>query len=146
VNTCMSSVDETRDQYSGWDWENPPDDICSAAYGFRPQWTGCDSSWAADWQGCIHLVGSGPHCLQIVGSANEGCAALFFNGATTVDVQSSGPAKCFNIAAGNYPIRWHYTMDNGTASSMHVRYCNGQGASCVPTLAIPSSMLRVACQ
>jgi hypothetical protein len=141
----MASVDETKDQYSGWDWNDPPDNICDLGYGFQPNWSNCDSSWAADWQGCVHLSGSGPHCFQITGAADEACASLFFNGATTADVQSGGVVKCLNVGEGNYPIRWHYSMDNGSASSMHVRYCGGTGSTCTPTLALPSRMLRVAC-
>jgi hypothetical protein len=147
VNTCMATVLETKDQYSGWDWDNPPDDICSAAYGFQPPWSVCDTTWAADWQGCVQLTGSGPHCFEIFGGTQEGCAALYFDGNTgTANTQSGKPAVCFDVPAGNYPIRWHYTMDNGSSSSMHVRYCNGAGTTCVPTTAIPSSMLRITCQ
>ncbi len=146
VNQCMNPIEQERDQYSGWDWEDPPDDVCSNGYRFLPNWTNCDSSWAGDWQGCIHLEGNGPHCFQIAGGTNEGCAALYFNGNTgNADVQSGGAAKCFTVGTGNYPIRWHYTMDNGSGSSMHVRYCAGTGGNCAPSAAIPSRMLRVRC-
>ena len=53
---------------------------------------------------------------------------------------------CFTRAAGVYPIRWHYTMDDGSfigganTSSMHINYCAG---TCTPAVAIPASMLRV---
>jgi hypothetical protein len=146
VNQCMNPIAQERDQYSGWDWEDPPDDVCSNGYRFLPNWSNCDSSWAADWQGCIHLEGSGPHCFQIAGGTNEGCAALYFNGNTgNADVQTGGAAKCFSVGTGNYPIRWHYTMDNGSGSSMHVRYCAGTGSNCTPSAAIPSRMLRTRC-
>jgi hypothetical protein len=49
VENCMSRVSEELDQSAGWDWNDAPNDICSSQYGFRPNWTGCDSSWAADW-------------------------------------------------------------------------------------------------
>jgi hypothetical protein len=146
VNQCMSSIDQERDQYSGWDWQDPPDDVCNSGYRFLPNWTNCDSSWAADWQGCIHLEGNGPHCFQIAGGTGQGCAALYFNGNTgNADVQTGGAAKCFTVGTGNYPIRWHYTMDNGSSSSMHVRYCAGTGSNCTPSAAIPSRMLRTRC-
>jgi len=53
---------------------------------------------------------------------------------------------CFTRAVGVYPIRWHHMMDDGPVfdpndSSMHVNYC--AGTACTPTVAIPSSMLRV---
>jgi hypothetical protein len=145
VNDCMSRVDEERDQSAGWDWNDSPNDICSSAYGFLPNWSGCDSSWAADWQGCIDLKGGGPHCFQITGGTDEACAALFLDGSTTADVQTGTPAKCFDVPNGPYPIRWHYTMDNGSGSGMHVLYCAGNGSSCTPSAAIPSTRLRTSC-
>jgi hypothetical protein len=142
VNACMSgSIQEARNQYSGWDWNNPPDNLCNAGYGFLPPWTVCDSTWQADWQGYIYLHGSGRHCFGITGGTDEGCGSLFFDGATN-GIQN-GSALCFDRAEGAYPIRWHYTMDNGSNGSLHVNYCNGGASSCTPSVAIPSSLLRV---
>jgi hypothetical protein len=148
VTACMQgNVVEEKNQYGGWDWENPPDDICDAGYGFAPRWNSCDFSWAARWSGCIHFETGGPHCFQIVGGTAEGCAALYFNGNSgSADVQSGTPVKCFNVAAADYPILLHYTMDNGSSSSMHVRYCDALGdATCTPSTAVPSRMLRTSC-
>jgi hypothetical protein len=148
VNACMQgNVVEEKNQYGGWDWENPPDDVCDAGYGFAPRWSNCTVWWAARWNGCIHFETGGPHCFQIVGGTGEGCAALYFNGNSGgADAQSGTPVKCFNLAAGNYPILLHYTMDNGSSSSMHVRYCDAQpGTTCTPSTAIPSRMLRTSC-
>lgn len=147
VDSCMQNVAEELDQYSGWDWEDPPNNICDSGYAFLPNWTGCDSTWAADWQGCIHLTSDGPHCFQITGGTNEGCAALYFNGNTgNADAQSGTGPVCFNVSAGDYPIRWHYTMDDGSSSSMHVQYCDAAGGGdCTPSTAIPSRMLRTQC-
>jgi len=142
VNQCVTQqgVDETKNQCAGWDWSNPPDDICNSGYGFTPNWSGCDSSWAADWRGFINLT-AGNHCFRITGSTGEGCASLFFNTQTT-GIQTGAAAQCFNVAAGVYPIRWHYTMDNGSSSSMHVMYCAGGGSTCTPNVVLPARMLR----
>jgi len=148
VTQCMNPIIEERNQYSGWDWDNPPDNVCDSEYAFRPNWSNgsCRSGWAADWQGCIHLEGAGPHCFQIAGGSSQGCAALYFNGNTgTADIQTGAAAKCFNVGTGNYPIRWHYTMDQASSSSMHVRYCAGTGSNCAPSTAIPARMLRTSC-
>jgi hypothetical protein len=148
VNACMQgNIAEERNQYSGWDWNNAADDICDADYHFAPNWAGCDTTWAARWSGCVHFDTAGPHCFEINGSNVEGCAALYFNGNTgNADVQTGNTVKCFNVAAGNYPLMFHYTMDNGSASSMHVRYCDAKGAgTCTPTQALPSKMLRTSC-
>ena len=71
----------------------------------------------------------------------------FFDGNTgDADVQSNDAAKCFMAAAGNYPLTLHYTMDNNSSSSMHVRYCDAKGgANCSPTAALPARMLRTKC-
>lgn len=149
VQSCMQgNVDEEKDQYSGWDWQgNPPDDIQSSEYGFLPNWSGSDTTWSAEWEGCIHLTTAGPHCFQIEGGTSEGCAALYFNGNTdAADCQSGTGPKCFTVPAGNYPILFHYTMDNGSSSSMHVQYCDAGGAAtCTPSAAIPAKLLRAAC-
>jgi hypothetical protein len=142
VTSCMSgSIQQTLDQYAGWDWNNPPDDICSSGYGFRPNWTQCDSTWQAEWSGVINLAQAGNHCFNITGSTNEGCGSLFFDTATN-GIQTGAPTQCFDVAAGVYPILWHYTMDNGSSSSMHVNYCFGGASTCTPSTAIPASMLR----
>jgi hypothetical protein len=148
VNACMQgNVSEEKNQYAGWDWQDPPDNICDPGYGFAPNWSNCDSSWAARWNGCIHFATAGPHCFQIAGGTAEGCAALYFNGNSgNADAQSGTAVKCFTVAAGNYPILLHYTMDNGSVSSMHVLYCDAQGGlPCTPSIAIPSRMLRTSC-
>ena len=143
ANACMSgSIDETRNQCAGWDWNNPPDNICSSEYGFQPNWTNCDSSWQADWTGFINLTQAGQHCFRITGGNSEGCASLFFNTETN-GVQTGGATACFNVAAGVYPIYWHYTMDNGSSSSMHVQYCFGGAAACTPSVVLPHRMLRI---
>jgi len=142
VNACMNgTIQQQRDQYSGWDWNDPPDDLCSAGYNFLPNWTACDSTWQADWQGFINLTSAGQHCFRITGGSGEGCAAIFFNTETS-PAQTGTPAKCYNVAAGVYPIRWHYTMDNGSSSSMHIEYCFGGGVTCTPSAVLPARMLR----
>jgi len=148
VQSCMQgNVDEEKDQYAGWDWQNPPDNINSSGYGFQPNWSGSDTSWAALWEGCIHFATDGPHCFQIEGGTSEGCAAFYFDGNTgDADFQTGTGPTCFTVPAGNYPIVFHYTMDNGSSSSMHVQYCDAGGAaSCTPSAAIPAAMLRTAC-
>jgi hypothetical protein len=158
VDACMNgNVNEELDQSSGWAWSaNPPDNACDAAYDFKPAWTACDNTWAADWQAYVNLA-AGTHCFQLLGGTSEGCAALFisttvaasFGGWSTVaastvpDTQSGGAAKCVTLAAGVYPIRWHYTMDNGSSSSMQLAYCHDASAACTPTQPLPASMLRV---
>ena len=143
ANNCMSgeTLLEEKNQCAGWDWSNPPDDICNAGYGFTPAWSGCDSTWQADWQGFINLTQAGQHCFRITGSNNEGCASLFFNNSNP-PAQNDGSTRCYNVAAGVYPIRWHYTMDDGSSSSMHVMYCSGGGATCTPSVVLPARMLR----
>lgn len=148
VNACMQgNVDEEKNQYAGWDWNDSDDNVCSASYGFRPNWTNCDSTWAARWNGCVHFDTAGPHCFQITGGTGQGCAALYFNGNSgNADAQSGTAVKCFDVAAGNYPLMFHYTMDDGSSTGMHVRYCDAAGGTtCTPTAAIPSRMLRPTC-
>src|SRR5262249_23535247 len=59
VDTCLSAhaIVETKDQYAGWDHPDGPDNICSATYGFKPNWTACSGTastrWQVDWQGFI---------------------------------------------------------------------------------------------
>ena len=111
----QGNVSEEKNQYAGWDWQNPPDNICDPGYGFAPNWSNCNSAWAARWNGCVHFETGGPHCFQIAGGTGEGCAALYFNGNSgNADAQSGTAVKCFNVAANNYPILLHYTMDNGS--------------------------------
>ncbi|MDH5671836.1 MAG: hypothetical protein OEZ06_06775 [Myxococcales bacterium] len=141
VDSCMErSIQEQKDQYSGWDWDNAPDNICDAAYGFEPAWSNCDSSWQADWQGFINLPDSGQHCFAVAPGGDEGCTSVFFNGAT-VPVQD-GQTQCFNVGGGIYSIRLHHGMDNGSAAGMHVYYCAGGGSTCTPTEPIASRQLR----
>jgi len=73
----------------------------------------------------------------------NGGGDLLFNTETT-PLQTGQPAKCFNVAAGVYPIRWHYTMDNTVAqdNSLRIAYCFGGAAACVPTSALSSRLLR----
>jgi hypothetical protein len=147
VQACMQNIDEELDQYSGWDWDDAPNDIDSSEYHFEPNWTGSDGSWAAQWEGCIHLSTAGPHCFQIEGGTDEACAAFYFDGNTgSADFQSDTGPKCFTVPEGNYPIFFHYTMDSGSSSGMHVQYCDAAGsASCTPSVAIPAKMLRAQC-
>jgi hypothetical protein len=144
----QNNVDEELNQHAGWDWNDSPDNICDSDYGFSPNWDHCDQSWAARWSGCVHFDTAGPHCFQIAGDTDEGCAALYFNENTgNADAQTGTAVKCFSVAAGNYPLMFHYTMDLASHSSMHVRYCDAQGgATCTPSVAIPSRMLRTSCQ
>jgi len=143
VEACMSGgIQEELDQYSGWDWDDPPNNLCDVEYDFQPNWSVCDSTWQADWQGYINLVGNGQHCFGISGSSNEACGSLFFDDEIN-GIQTGLSSQCFNVNAGVYPIRWHYTMDNGSSSDLHVNYCFGGGNSCVPNTAIPSTILRV---
>jgi hypothetical protein len=148
VTACIASnpTKEQKNQYSGWDWTDPADSICSAGYNFQPNWSLCGDSdairWSADWQGYINLTQTGNHCFSVTGSNNEGCASIFFNMETSGATHVSGP-KCYNVPAGAYPIRWFYTMDNGSNSDMHINYCFGGSAMCVPSVVIPATMLRV---
>jgi hypothetical protein len=143
VNSCMSGqISEEKNQCAGWDWSNPPDDICNSSYGFTPAWSGCDSSWQADWQGFINLTQAGQHCFRVTGSNSLGCASLFFNNDNSPAQNGSQNTRCFNVAAGVYPIRWHYTMAILSGSSMHVQYCFGGGSTCTPNTVLPARMLR----
>jgi hypothetical protein len=135
------SIQEEKDQCRGWDWNDVGDSICTTGYGFTPNWTVCDSSWQAEWKGFINLTSSGQHCFMITGGTSEGCASLFFNTETN-GVQTAAGARCYNMSAGVYPILWHYTMDNGSTSSMHLMYCFGGGSTCTPSATLPASMLR----
>jgi hypothetical protein len=145
IDACMTAnpIREEKDQYAGWDFSNQPDNLCSAGYGFRPNWTVCDIRWQAEWRGFVNFTGAGNHCFAIIGNTDEQCGALLFN-TETAALQTGQAAKCFDVAAGVYPIRWHYTMDNTVAnnSSMRVAYCFGGAGSCVPANALPSRMLR----
>jgi hypothetical protein len=143
----QGNIAEEKNQHAGWDWNNPDDSVCDTDYGFSPNWTRCDSSWAARWNGCIHFETAGPHCFQITGGTDEGCAALYFNGNSgNADAQTGTAVKCFSVGAGNYPLLFHYTMDDGSSSGMHVRYCDAAGATtCTPSAAIPARMLRTTC-
>lgn len=143
VLSCMVGAPaQELNQWSGWDWNNPPDNRCDPGYAFLPNWTSCSSTWQADWKGFIHFPSSGKQCFNITGGNSEGCAALYFNGnAGTADTQTGGTTKCFDVPAGAYPIEWHYTMDNGSSSSMHVNYCFGGASTCDPTVAVPYQML-----
>ena len=123
-----------------------PDPICSPGYNFQPNWTNCSYAdvhrWQADWQGYINLTQSGNHCFDALGVADEACASIFFNTETTGITYDSG-AKCYNVPAGVYPIRWYYDMDNGSNSDMHIAYCFGGAVPCMPVVTIPATMLRV---
>jgi hypothetical protein len=141
VQSCMSgTIQEEKDQCSGWDWNDSADSICSSSYAFTPNWTTCDSSWQAEWKGYINLTGSGQHCFAVGGGGFGGCASLFFN--TETSGLQSGGTRCYNATAGVYPILWHYTMAPLSTTSMHIRYCYGGGATCTPSAALPASMLR----
>jgi hypothetical protein len=144
ANACMASnpVEQQKDQYSGWDWNDPPDSICSTGYNFQPNWTVCSSTWQADWQGYINLTQGGNHCFDVLGGNNEACASIFFDTQTTGVTHASGP-MCYMAPAGAYPIRWYYQMDNGSGSDMHIAYCFGGAGTCTPSVAIPATMLRV---
>ena len=148
VDACVASVPlvEQQDQYSGWDWIDPADNICSALYNFQPPWKQCNDinaiRWQADWQGYINLTKSGKHCFGSLGVIEESCAVIFFNTETTGITQLSGTA-CYDVPAGKYPIRWHYEMDNGSDSDMHIIYCFGGAMTCSPAIAIPANMLLV---
>jgi hypothetical protein len=142
VNTCMAvAIQQTLNQYAGWDWNNPADNICDAGYGFAPNWTSCDATWQADWTGYVYLATSGEHCFGVTGSATGGCSSLFVN-EQTVGLQNGG-TLCLTLPAGVYPVRWHHSMVVASSASMHVNYCFGGGASCTPATALPSAMLRV---
>jgi hypothetical protein len=67
------------------------------------------------------------------GADAEGCASLFFNN------------RCYNVAAGVYPIRWHYTMDDGRRLVViHARHVLlRRGSTCTPNVVLPARMLRV---
>jgi hypothetical protein len=148
VDACVASVPmvEQMDQYSGWDWTNPDDSICTPGYNFQPPWTQCSDSnairWQADWQGYINLTQSGQHCFAAVGASDQSCTAIYFNTETMGITDLSGYV-CFDVPAGAYPIRWHYEMDNGSDSNMHVSYCFGGATPCALGLPILASMLRV---
>jgi hypothetical protein len=142
--SCMSgTIREEKDQCAGWNFNDSPDSICSASYGFIPNWTVCDTNWAAEWKGYINLTGSGNHCFAVTTSliSGGGCASLYFNTETN-GLQSGAGTRCYNVSAGVYPILWHYTMSNASTSAMHVQYCFGGGTTCTPSAAIPASMLR----
>jgi hypothetical protein len=143
VTACMAGpVDQELNQWSGWNWNNPPDNRCDPGYQFSPNWTSCSNAWQADWKGYVHFITAGKQCFNITGGSSEGCAALYFNGnAAGADAQTGSATKCFDVQAGAYPIEWHYTMDNGSTSSLHVNYCFGGSATCTPTAVIPYQML-----
>ena len=142
ASACMQrTIEEEKDQYAGWDWTNPPDDICNAGYGFAPNWSNCDNTWQAEWSGYIRFAEAGTHCFAITGSTAEGCASLFFDQEEQA-LQTGQAARCFERAEGVYPILWHYTMDNGSSSSLHLLYCFDPNAPCTPSAALPSRLLR----
>jgi hypothetical protein len=144
VDACMAGeVWQELNQHAGWDWgDNPPNDLCDQDYGFSPNWTECGGNWQAQWLGFINLKTAGHHCFAITGGADEGCGALFFN-TEDAPAQSGMDAKCYDVPAGVYPIMWHYTMDNGSGSTLHVLYCGDEAADCVPIEAMPAALLRV---
>jgi hypothetical protein len=158
VKSCQNgeSLSEELDQYSGWDWDDPGDDITSAGYDFQPNWSNGDSSWQINAEGYINLAQDGHHCFAITGSNDEACASLYFldtpaagwsgwegtDDSMPATVQHGGSA-CFDLVAGVYPIRWHYSMDNGSSSDFHLQYCHDPAADCTPDQALPSTMLRV---
>jgi hypothetical protein len=147
ADACLaeSGVREERLQSAGWSWADSPDSICDPSYGFQPAWQQCGGGererWQADWQGTIFLAEPGQHCFSVVGRESEACATLWFNGATTGPDYRTG-ARCYTVAAGVYPIRWYYQMDDGSSSDLHVNHCFGGAAPCTPTLEIPSTLLR----
>jgi hypothetical protein len=143
VEACMQRpLREELAQHAGWDWNDAPDDVCAAAYGFAPNFSVCANTWQAQWRASVQLA-AGAHCFEIAGSAAEGCAALYFD-AESAPVQTGQGALCYERAAGAYPLLWHYTMDNGSASALHLRYCAAaSGARCTPSAALPARMLRV---
>ena len=159
VIDCMSDIREEQDQSAGWSWsDDPPDDLCEAEYRFEPAWTDCNDSWALDWQGYVYLT-EGHHCFQLAGEADEDCGALYFvdgeaSGfggwddlpeSTAANAQTGDSAVCFTISdEGSYPVRWHYTMDDGAHGTLQLLYCGDEAADCTPSAPLPSRMLRVA--
>ena len=91
----------------------------------------------------MNFASAGNHCFAVIGNTDEQCGALLFN-TETAALQTGQAAKCFNVAAGAYPIRWHYTMNHTLADngSMRIAYCFGGAAACVPAVALSSRMLR----
>jgi len=143
VSACMGRAPrEELAQRAGWDWNDSPDDLCSAGYGFAPAFSVCAATWQAQWTATVRLAG-GQHCWEIAGSATEGCAALYFDG-EVAPVQTGKGVHCYARDAGDYPLLWHYTMDNGSTSSLHLRYCHDASGPCTPSAALPARMLRVA--
>ncbi|HEX4476115.1 MAG TPA: hypothetical protein VH142_13610, partial [Polyangiaceae bacterium] len=143
VNQCMSTtIVEEKQQFSGWNWNNPPDSSCSSAYDFEPNWSTCRSTWQADWKGFVNIREDGYQCFSVAGLPDKGCASLYFHSDQLATVQTGGLPECVYRPAGVYPIQWHYTMATNSQSSMQVDYCFGGTAKCMPTLPLPSSMLR----
>jgi len=143
VDGCIGdeSVQETLDQYAGWDFQDAPDDITASGYGFMPPFVTGDNTWQAEWSGFVYLQTAGLHCFGITGATSRGCGTLFFD--DNAQPLQTGGQVCHDLEPGIYPIRWHYVMDDGgDAKSMHVNYCAGGDAPCTPTAVLPSSMLR----
>jgi len=135
------SIQEQKDQYSGWSWGDADDDICHADYGFAPNWSNCDSTWQVEWTGFIDLKVDGYHCFSITGGTDENCTA--FTIANAPAPLMLGETQCYYFDAGAYPIRWFHAMDDGRSGvSMDIRYCEGGNSQCTPSATIPATKLR----
>jgi hypothetical protein len=164
VIACLEnkSLVEELDQYSGWDRNDPEDEINNSGYNFQPNWSNHDQSWQINAEGFINLAENGFHCFVVSGNRGEACASLYvvdtpedswdgwdsMNDSTPATVQHGTDTRCFNLSAGIYPIRWHYDTDNdfifgSNTNDFHLQYCYSADHECTPSQAIPSVMLRV---
>lgn len=146
LNTCnASAATETLEQQSGWDFTGSFNtSLCTASYGFSPNWTSCHNGFQLDAQGFIYLT-AGTHCFSITGNGTNSCGALYFVSdpasftgwdnlptSTAATVVTGAAAACFTLASTDYyPIRWHYTLD-GILGDLHVNHCPGGSGNCAP--------------
>ncbi len=145
VIACEVS-DEELLQYSGWDFESSEMEMCSEAYGFRPGWDSCEDEFQVDARGFIKLDDDGFHCFEVAGpddgDGRGQCGAVYFDDEEEGVVDGNG-RRCFEVAAGVYPIRWFYEATNeASVRALHVLYCFGREERCEPSEAIAPKMLR----
>jgi len=143
VDACNSSKNpvETRNQYSGWDFTTTDPQSCNSGYGIQPTWTVCRSQFAIDARARISVKADGEYCFAIDGETKSQCASFFFDGETAA-LQSAAGARCYTVTAGEHTVHWLYTVRSG-AGNRRFRLLFCQGVGCVPTSALPSSMLRM---
>src|SRR5690606_26798129 len=94
IDACLAQepVREEKNQYSGWNWNEPgSSNLCAPEYGFEPEWSVCGDEYQVDSQAVIRLE-PGWNCFMI----EEGASPEFSGQlAGLVVVTSTAPHPIF---------------------------------------------------